>query len=315
MDSFDLSDVKHIKFCPRDGTPLPVDEPACRVCDLPVPSSRIPRWGVWVAIPLLTILITSLLAGWNRYVYSTLQPASCTITATWETTPLGHGVYIADPSSDPLTVTYQITNAQDQVLAQGSGDLGLDSDSSAYPKPALSDSDFYNQGTIQLSKTATCWYSTYALPNVTWNQPGESKWLWLWPFGILALLVLLYLCVLRLIIYPWHLAQRGVQTIGTVTDRVVTDRVRYRGGYYYVSFVTFQTRTTPSLTGEAKIDEDLSLGSKQDVRYDSLNPLKNRRVTSYFGTDMAIVYSLGPSLLVLLLLGVFALIVLSAINF
>lgn len=305
----------HFKYCPQDGTLLPAYQHICHVCGSPVPSGPIPAWSVPVAISLLFILITSSLVYLHYYIYGTFQQDSCTLTATWDMTQLGdstYGVYASPIFEDPRSITYTITNAHNQIVAQGSGALGLKSSSPDYPSPPST--EFYNQSQLRLSKTANCWYSPYAQPKVLWHQPHEwdGRWIWFWFVGTGVILFLLYWWILQLIVYPWQLARRGMTTVGIVIDR---ERRRNRYGHYYVSFVKFKTQTASPLIGITKIRKNLPLNSKQDVCYDPLNPLKNCKATSFFSTGRASAYTFGASILILLLLGAQALVILSACQF
>jgi serine/threonine protein kinase len=303
---------------PQNQTQAQVS-PSSPTFSMPVPSNRIPSWSAWIIMPLVSILIATLLVGLHQYVLSTFQQDFCTVTATWDLQSLGDGSYMFFGFGDPQSTSYSIVNAQNQVLAQGSGSLGLipsnSSDDFADNPLAPPGGQFYDQSQVQISRTMICWYSPYAMQDVVWGQPGEPSdgWVWLlWFLSAAAIPVLLYLCILRLIIYSWQLARRGIQTTGTVVDCV---RHRTRYGYYYITTVSFQTNTTPHLTGEAKTRGQMPLGSKMDVCYDPLNPLKNRKVAYNFDSDDATKYAFGGIMLILLLLGGLALVALSTLYF
>ena len=299
---------------------VPLSSPASSI---PAPSKRIPSWSIWIGILLVSVLIAALLIGLHQYVLSTFQQDSCTVTATWDLQsmdlPGGYTTYMFSGFEGPQATSYKIVDAQNQVVAQGSGSLGLipsNSSDDYFDNPlAPTSGTLYDQSQVQIAKTMTCWYSPSATPNVVWSQPGEPSngWFWvLWFLSAAAIPVLLYLCVLRLIIYSWQLARRGVQTTGTVID---CEKRRTRSGYYYVSTVSFQTITAPILIGEAKIRQEMPLNSTADVCYDPLNPLKNCKVAYHFDAYAATKYTFGGIVLILLLLGALVLTALSAVHF
>lgn len=300
---------QYYKLCQYDGTPVPLHEPVCSTCGLAVPrQTTLPTLINWLGILALTCMITYALVTLNQRVASTFQQASCTITATWSADPAGYGISIVN-TFQPTALTYTIKNAQSQVLAQGNGDLNVQQYTSAYPGTPT---PYVQTSSVQTSQTTPCWYSPYASPHVLWSQPANSIWWWAWSAGSGVVLILLYRCIVRFMIYPWQLVQRGVQTTGTVVDRT---KRSVRGGYYYVATILYETQTTPALTGLIKKKEDLPVRSKVDVYYDFLNPTRNRKPVGAFRSGQAVASTIAGVLFILLLLGIQALIILTVLNF
>ena len=301
MDTSPDGYKKHYKLCPCDGTPIPQNESVCNTCGLAVPRQITPPvWINWLGILALLCAIIYVLVTLHQRVASTFQHASCTITATWN-----FDLFRS-------TLSYTVKNARGQVLAQGDGDLGAQPDTSAYPSAPLPYGEPGEPISDQTSQTTPCWYSPYASPQVIWSQPADSIWWWAWSAGSGVVLVLLYQCIVRLVIYPWQLARRCVHTTGTVVERIERST---RNGHYYISDILYETRTTPALVGYVKKGKDLPMYSKVDVCYDFLNPTRNRKVCDSFGAGRAVAGTFAGVLLILLLLSTQALIVLSAFNF
>jgi hypothetical protein len=131
MKSIDSDDRRHLKICPRDGTPLRTkEEQVCPECGLPVPdrlfSSRVTCLLMIVLFFLITIPTTLLLITVHQFAYTTYQQNTCIILAKF-------GVYTVTVNGKPgqfinhvdPVLAYQVLNPHKQIIAQGSGDLSL----------------------------------------------------------------------------------------------------------------------------------------------------------------------------------------------